>query len=49
VSLATAMETMILDRALRGRMGERGREIAEQKYDVHKVNEVLMKTMGLLR
>jgi hypothetical protein len=28
-------------------MGERSREIAEDKYDVHKVNAVMLREMGI--
>jgi hypothetical protein len=28
-------------------MGRRSREIAEEKYDVHKVNQVILEAMGL--
>jgi len=46
-ALARAMERFILEPALITAMGKRGREIAEEKYDVHKVNAVIMKAMGL--
>lgn len=46
-SLAEAMERFILDPAMAPRMGRRSREIAEEKYDVHKVNRVIMESMSL--
>jgi glycosyltransferase involved in cell wall biosynthesis len=48
-ALVQAMERFILQAELVGRMGVRSREIAEEKYDVHKVNEVILKTMGLFK
>lgn len=47
-ALAIAMERFILQPELIEKMGSRSREIAAQKYDVNKVNAVIMKTMGLL-
>ena len=47
-ALAIAMERFILQPELIEKMGRRSREIAAQKYDVKKVNTVIMKTMGLL-
>lgn len=29
------------------RMGQRSRQIAEDKYDVHKVNAVMLREMGI--
>jgi glycosyltransferase involved in cell wall biosynthesis len=46
-SLALAMERFILHPELIAKMGSRSREIAEGKYDVRKVNAVIMQTMGL--
>ncbi|MBT0653122.1 glycosyltransferase family 4 protein [Geomobilimonas luticola] len=46
-ALAAAMEKFILQPELIERMGRRSREIAEEKYDVHKVNSVIMHHMGL--
>lgn len=46
-ALACAMERFILRPELIEKMGRRSREIAVEKYDVHKVNAVIMKTMGL--
>ncbi|HEX8453267.1 MAG TPA: glycosyltransferase family 4 protein [Longimicrobium sp.] len=46
-ALARAMEALVVDRALVERMGRESRRIAEEKYDVHKVNRVILETMGL--
>jgi len=45
--LVAAMERFILDPGLVYRMGHRSREIAEERYDVRKVNAVLLREMGL--
>lgn len=45
--LVTVMEKFILNPDLIASMGKRSREIAEDKYDVHKVNQVILETMGL--
>lgn len=45
--LVLAMRRFIEQPELIERMGRRSREIAEQKYDVHKVNAVMLKAMGL--
>lgn len=45
--LVQAMEQFIVHPELIEKMGRRSREIAEEKYDVHKVNEVIMREMGL--
>jgi glycosyltransferase involved in cell wall biosynthesis len=45
--LAAAMSRFAEDPGLTGRMGQRSRAIAEEKYDVHKVNAVMLKEMGL--
>ena len=47
-ALAAAMEKFILKPELIGKMGKRSRAIAEEKYDVHKVNKVIIQAMGLL-
>lgn len=47
-ALAGAMEKFILDPALTGRMGAESRRIAEEKYDVRKVNQKINRAMGLL-
>lgn len=46
-ALAAAMLKFIEQPELIERMGRRSREIAEQKYDVHKVNDVMLKAMGI--
>ena len=45
-ALARAMERFILEPELAERMGQESRRIAEEKYDVHKVNAVIMRAMG---
>jgi glycosyltransferase involved in cell wall biosynthesis len=47
IGLAEAMEKFILHPSLVVSMGKISRRIAVEKYDVHKVNAVIMKTMGL--
>jgi len=47
-ALVCAMEQLIMQPNLIEKMGRRSREIAEDKYDVHKVNTVILRTMGLL-
>lgn len=47
ISLARAMERFILEPGLCVTMGQRSRQVAVEKYDVHKVNEVMLKAMGL--
>lgn len=46
-ALVSAMERFILEPDLATRMGQRSREIAVEKYDVHKVNAVMLKEMGI--
>ena len=46
-ALVQAMEVFIKQPELIPAMGKRSREIAEDKYDVHKVNKVMMDAMGL--
>lgn len=46
-SLVDAMEKFINEPTLIKKMGMKSRQIVEGKYDVHKVNAVIMKTMGL--
>ena len=48
VALADAMARFIDDPDLAARMGHRSRRIAEEKYDVLKVNEMMLKEMGLV-
>ncbi|MEZ3134899.1 glycosyltransferase family 4 protein [Stutzerimonas kunmingensis] len=45
--LVAAMQRFIAERELVVRMGGRSRLIAEQKYDVHRVNAVMLKEMGV--
>jgi len=46
-ALVAAMERFILEPELIPHMGERSRQIAEEKYDVRKVNALILKEMGL--
>lgn len=46
-ALVEAMLKFIDDPTLAPRMGKRSREIAEEKYDVHKVNAVMLREMGI--
>ncbi|HHT46784.1 MAG TPA: glycosyltransferase family 4 protein, partial [Firmicutes bacterium] len=46
-ALAGAMEKFIQNPELIGQMGAQSRKIAEDKYDVHKVNKVILSAMGL--
>jgi hypothetical protein len=41
------MEKFIRDPGLARSMGQRSREIAEEKYDVRKVNHALLSAAGL--
>ena len=45
--LASAMIRFIEEQELTARMGQRSRQIAEEKYDVHKVNEFMLSKMGI--
>jgi glycosyltransferase involved in cell wall biosynthesis len=45
--LAKAMLRFVANGELILRMGQRSREIAEEKYDVHKVNQVMLNEMGI--
>jgi len=45
--LAAAMLKFVTDEALIERMGQRSYEIAQEKYDVHKVNQVMISEMGI--
>ena len=47
-ALTEAMVRFITDPYLATRMGKCGRQIAEEKYDVHKVNAVMLSEMGLM-
>lgn len=46
-ALVTAMQRFIDQPDLIEPMGKRSRQIAEDKYDVHKVNAVMLKAMGI--
>lgn len=46
-ALTVAMERFLEDPMLAERMGSQSREIAETKYDVHKVNAVMLREMGI--
>lgn len=46
-ALASRMEQFVLSELLSARMGRESRRIAEERFDVHKVNKVIMTTMGL--
>lgn len=47
-ALAEAIFKFIEQPELIGRMGKRSREMAEQKYDVHKVNHHMLSEMGII-
>jgi len=47
-ALESAMQCFIDEPELIARMGHRSREIAEEKYDVHKVNAVMLREMGIV-
>jgi glycosyltransferase involved in cell wall biosynthesis len=46
-ALQKAMMEFIDDQALAHRMGQRSRQIAQEKYDVHKVNALMLREMGV--
>lgn len=46
-ALADAMIKMVATSGLAASMGERSRRIAEEKYDVHKVNAAMLEGMGI--
>lgn len=46
-AIAEAMEQLINDPGLAERMGESSRRMAEELFDVRKVNDVICKTMGI--
>lgn len=46
-ALAGAMERFLRDPALAPRMGIAGRQIAEDRYDVRKVNAAMLRAMGI--
>jgi glycosyltransferase involved in cell wall biosynthesis len=45
--LAAAQQAFLDDEELAARMGSRSRKLAEERFDVHKVNHVLLDAMGL--
>src|SRR5690606_36146674 len=45
--LVEAMQRFINNPDLVTQMGERSRQVAEHKYDVHKVNQVMLRAMGV--
>lgn len=47
LSLEKAMEKFILNRAIIHDFGLKSREVAENKYDVHKVNKVIIEAMEI--
>ena len=47
-ALEQAMLRFVQDRTLAVRMGQRARQMAEDKYDVHKVNAVMLREMGIV-
>ena len=47
MALERAMERFILEPELAWRMGAESLRLAREKYDVHKVNEVILSAMGL--
>lgn len=46
-ALAAALDRFILDPELAPSMGKASRRIAEEKYDVHDVNRVILRNLGL--
>ena len=46
-SLVSAMERFVENPDLIPQMGRRARQIAEERYDVHKVNAVMLEAMGI--
>lgn len=46
-ALERVMQCFIDDPELAQRMGQRSRQMAENKYDVHKVNAVMLREMGI--
>jgi len=46
-ALAAAMERFILQPDLIEKMGQASRHIAEERFDVHKINQVILKEMGI--
>lgn len=46
-ALVAAILCFVEDATLAPRMGARSRRIAEEKYDVHKVNDIMLREMGI--
>jgi glycosyltransferase involved in cell wall biosynthesis len=46
-ALAAALERFIAEPGLIAPMGRESRRLAIEKYDVHKVNAIILKAMGL--
>jgi glycosyltransferase involved in cell wall biosynthesis len=46
-ALAAAMESFLRDRGRIARLGTASRSMAARKYDVHAINEVILRVMGL--
>ena len=46
-ALEQAMLKFTSEPALAARMGQRSRQVVEEKYDVHKVNAVMSREMGI--
>jgi len=47
-ALVKAIEKFLEDPSIADSMGKRSREIAKEKFDIHKVNAVILKAMGLI-
>ncbi len=47
-ALAAAMEKFLENPEQIGQMGRESRKLAEEKYDVHKINRVINETMGIV-
>jgi glycosyltransferase involved in cell wall biosynthesis len=47
LALAQALETLVAEPNLVAAMGGESRRIAVETYDVHKVNSVILRAMGL--
>jgi glycosyltransferase involved in cell wall biosynthesis len=45
--LAAAKRAFLEDEGLARRMGARSRKLAEERFDVHKVNDILLEAMGI--
>lgn len=47
-ALVGAMEQFIIDPTLVAKMGGRSRELAEEKFDVNRINEMMLTSMGIM-